>query len=157
MARTVTARGELAAWVDLPYALDPRFLRRAGVSLERTLWVRPPTLIAAYRAAEILIRTGFTLVVLDLEGASQRELGRVGPAVWTRLARRLRSSRATLTLLGPRRVAGSFATLGIETERRRARFDRGLFEGLESNACVVRDRAGPPRAEHPFAVYQRPC
>ena len=156
MAGAVTARGELASWVDLPDALDPRFLRRAGVHLERMLWVRPPTLTAALRAAEILTHTGFALVVLDLEGASQRELGRLGPAVWTRLAQRLRNARATLALLASRRIAGSFATLGIETERTLTRFERGLFEGLESHACVVRNRTGATGTEHPFAVYQRP-
>jgi hypothetical protein len=156
MAGAATGRGELVGWVDLPDALDPRFLRRAGVDLERTLWVRPPTLVAALRASEILARTGFALVVLDLEGAPAKQLTRLGPQVWTRLLQRLRGARATLALLGAERLARSFSTLGLELERVRARFEYGLFQGLESRASVVRDRTGPTGSEHAFAVHQRP-
>ncbi|MFQ5699041.1 MAG: hypothetical protein ACE5IL_12240 [Myxococcota bacterium] len=141
LASHVTARGELVGWVDLPDALDPRFLRRSGTDLARTLWVRPPTRIAALRASEILLRTGFALVVLDLEG-TRRAAPVVPPSVWIRLARRARSARATLVVLDSERMAGSFAALGLETERRRARFEGGLFEGLESQVWIARARSG---------------
>lgn len=154
-AALASARGELVGWVDLPNSLDPRYLQRAGVRLEDVLWVRPPDLQAALRAAELLIKTGFALVVLDLEGAPARELARLGASVWTRLSRALRESRATALLLGSLGVAGAFATLGAHVERRRALFDAGLFEGLESRLEVLRQRAGPPGADLHFSVSHR--
>jgi len=155
MAAGATARGDLVGWVDLPNALDPRFLLRAKVRLEDVLWVRPPDLQAALRAAELLVKTGFALVVLDLEGARPRELALLGASVWTRLLRVLRESRATALLLGAQRAAGSFATLGVSTTRARALFDAGLFEGLESRLQVLRNRAGTDHGELSFAVYHR--
>jgi len=155
MAAFASARGELVGWVDLPDSLDPRYLQRAGVRLEDVLWVRPPGLQAALRAAELLIKTGFALVVLDLEGAPARELARLGASVWTRLSRALRESRASALLLGSLGAAGAFAALGARTERRRALFDAGLFEGLESRLEVLRRRAGPPGPDLHFRVSHR--
>ena len=156
MAAGATSRGELVGWVDLPNALDPRFLLRAKVRLEDVLWVRPPDLRAALRSAELLIKTGFALVVLDFEGARPREIGQLGASVWTRLLRALRESRATALLLGAKPAAGSFATLGVSTTRARALFDAGLFEGLESRLDVLRNRSGPTDRELRFSVYHRP-
>ncbi len=143
MAAGATARGELVGWIDLPNALDPRFLMRAGVDLQRVLWVRPPELRAALRSAELLLKTGFAVVTLDLEGASRGALGKMGGSVWSRLLRAVRESRATALVLGSERVAGSFATQGLYTERRRAHFEGGLFEGLENRVTLQRDRTGP--------------
>lgn len=156
MAAGATLRAKLVGWIDLPNALDPRFLLRAGVRLEDVLWVRPPDLQAALRSAELLAKTGFGLLVLDLEGAPQRELLRLGPSVWTRLQRVLRESRATALLLGTLRAAGSFATLGLAASRRRALFDAGLFEGLESRLEILRNRAAPADGELDFRVAHRP-
>lgn len=155
MAAFASARGELVGWVDLPDSLDPRYLQRAGVRLEDVLWVRPPGLQAALRTAELLIKTGFALVVLDLEGAPARELARLGASVWTRLSRALRESRATALLLGSHGASGAFATLGARIERRRALFDAGLFEGLESRLEVLRRRSGPPGEDLDFRVSHR--
>ena len=156
MAAGATSRGELVGWVDLPNALDPRFLLRAKVKLEDVLWVRPPSLSAALRSAELLVKTGFALVVLDLEGVRPREQALLGASVWTRLLRALRESRATALLLGAQRAAGSFATLGISTTRERALFDAGLFEGLASRLEVLRNRASSSHGELSFTVYRRP-
>ncbi|HNX51001.1 MAG TPA: hypothetical protein PLS53_13065 [Thermoanaerobaculaceae bacterium] len=62
-----TGRGEVVAWIDLSDALDPPSLARAGVDLERVLWVRPATHEQAVRASELVLEAGgFTAVVLDL-------------------------------------------------------------------------------------------
>jgi len=156
MAAGASARGELVGWVDLPNALDPRSLRRAGVQLEGLLWVRPARAQAALRAAELLLRTGFALVVLDLEGAARPTLIGLGTAVWSRMLRAVRQARATTVLLGTHQVSGSFATLGLYTKRRRALFDRGLFEGLESSTTIGRNRTGPTGTEYSFRLSQRP-
>ena len=141
LAAGARARGELVGWVDLPNALDPRALRRAGVGLEGLLWVRPTRTRAALRAAELLLRTGFALVVMDLEGAARRALEQT--AVWSRLGRAVREARSTTVLLGTNRICGSFATLGIYTKKSCSLFDRGLFEGLEVSAIIERNRTGP--------------
>ncbi|HTO54624.1 MAG TPA: hypothetical protein VMR50_14655 [Myxococcota bacterium] len=155
LAALTSARSELVGWVDLPHSLDPRYLQRAGVRLDDVLWVRPPGLQAALRAAELLIKTGFALVVLDLEGASASELARLGASVWSRLTRALRESRSSAVLLGSHGAAGAFTTLGARTERRRALFDAGLFEGMDSRVEVLRRRSGPPGEALHFSVLHR--
>ena len=155
IAAKATAHGELVGWVDLPDALDPRSLRRAGANLDGLLWVRPPRVPAALHAAELMLRTGFGVVVIDLEGA-ERELERGGVAIWSRLLRAVRRARATAVLLGSRRASGSFSTLGLLTERRHALFDRGLFEGLECATVIQRNRRGPVGTEFPLRVSHRP-
>jgi hypothetical protein len=156
MVAGTTLRGELVGWVDLPDALDPRSLRRAGAEMSSLLWARPRRLPEALRCAELLLRTGFALVVLDLQGAPLSKLARLASPVWTRLLRRAREARATALVLVPERVAGASPTLGLWTERRQALFEGELFEGIEAYATVVRDRAGPIGTEHPFRVLQRP-
>ena len=156
LAAGAIARGELAGWVDLPDALDPRFLRRCGASLDGLLWTRPPHARAALRAAELLVKTGFALVVVDVEGARASELARLGSAAWSRLLRAVRSARSTAVVLGPEHVSGSFSTLGLRTEGARARFDDGLFEGLEASAVVVRNRTGPSGYAWSLSVSHRP-
>jgi hypothetical protein len=155
IAAGTTARG-LVGWVDLPNTLDPRSLRRAGADLHSLLWARPRGVTEALRCGELLLQTGFALVVIDLQGAPPSRLARLAPPVWTRLLRRVQGARATAVVLVPERVAGSFPTLGLWTERRRALFEGVLFEGIETCATVVRDRTGPVGAEHPFRILQRP-
>ncbi len=156
MVAGTTLRGELVGWVDLPDALDPRSLRRAGAEMGSLLWARPRGLSEALRCAELLLRTGFALVVLDLQGASLSRLARLASPIWIRLLRRAQEARATALVLVPERVAGASPTLGLWTERRRALFEGELFEGIEAYATVVRNRVGPIGMEHPFRVLQRP-
>jgi hypothetical protein len=156
MVAGTTLRGELVGWVDLPDALDPRSLRRAGAEMSSLLWARPRGLSEALRCAELLLRTGFALVVLDLQGAPLSKLARLASPVWARLLRKAREARATTLVLVPERIAGASPTLGLWTERRRALFEGELFEGIEAHATVVRDRSGPIGAEHPFRALQRP-
>jgi hypothetical protein len=155
MAVGTTRRGELVGWVDLPNALDPRSLRRGGAELRSLLWARPRGVSEAFRCTELLLRTGFALVILDLENAPPKRLARLGPVAWTRLLRVTRGARATALVLVPDRTAGAVPTLGLFAERRASLFEGGLFEGIESFVTVVRDRAGPPGAEHAFRTFQR--
>lgn len=156
LATETTARGSLAGWVDLPGALDPRSLRRSGTILASLLWVRPPGLPEALRCAELMLRTGLSLVVLDLQEIPPSRLARLALPVWTRLFRTARASRSTALLLSTERLSGAFPTLGLWLERDRALFEAGLFEGIEVRATVVRNRVGPPGAEHAFRALQRP-
>jgi hypothetical protein len=145
-----TARGELAGWVDLPDALDPPSLARAGVRLASLLWVRPRALEPALRSAEILLRAGIATVAMDLEGAPRQRLAALGTSVWSRLARAARESRATAVLLGCAGAPAAFTTLALSTERRRTLFDAGLFDGFDAHADVLRNRTGPVGDVLPF-------
>ncbi len=156
LAAGAASRGELVGWVDPGDSLDPRYLRRSGLDLQRLLWVRPRRIEATLRSAELLLKTGFALVVIDLDEVPRAVLDGLGAPVWSRLLRAVRGARATAALITRERVAGSFATLGLDSERSHALFDRGLFEGLEAFAQVVRNRTGPTDAELPFRILQRP-
>src|SRR5579872_3644760 len=62
---STTATGEAAALIDLGDGFDPQLGVDAGIDLQRMLWVRPHKLRQAVAAAEMLVATGFQLVVLD--------------------------------------------------------------------------------------------
>ena len=102
---TATSAGEPAALVDLGDALDPQAAAAAGVDLERLLWVRPTRIQAALASAEMLLATGFPLVVADL-GVFPRG-GRFLPdAAWVRLARAAQAANARLLVVTPWRMSG---------------------------------------------------
>lgn len=125
----VTTNENLAAWVDLADAFDPASASAAGVALHRLLWVRPPDLVAAFAATEILLKTGgFALVLLDVSRfrdlakrissgprkarsrrgrgvgkGAEAEKGRrmlSAPQTWLRLARAAEQSQTALVVLG---------------------------------------------------------
>jgi hypothetical protein len=160
MAVGTTLRGELVGWIDPGNALDPRFLARAGADLTRVLWIRPLEPRGALRAAELLLRAGFAAVVLDLEGVPARTVERWGRAPWSRLARAARGSRAVLVVVrgafGGACMSGPFTSLGLALERQRGLFGWGLFEGFESCADVVRQRAGTDGGALALRVMHRP-
>ena len=158
-----TRRGGLAGWVDPANQLDPSSLRRAGVGLERVLWVRPREAARAFRAVELLLKSGFRAVVLDLCDVDPRSVARLGTAVWSRLWRAVRGGGGTTVVLtsasgasgDEASVFGSVSSLGLRTVRQVSVFDRGLFEGYRMAARVVRDRAGPAGREQVFHVFHR--
>jgi hypothetical protein len=110
---TVTSRGEPAALVDLGDHLDPQSAAAAGVELERVLWVRPAKLKGALASAEMLLATGFPLVVADL-GISPRGSRSIPDAAWVRLARAAQSQGACLLVVTPWRMSG-IAAEGVVT------------------------------------------
>ncbi len=111
-----TARGEAAALVDLGASLEPAVAADAGAMLERLLWVRPGHLKQAALGAEMLLATGFTLVILDL-GSPPVPGGRGPEAVWLRLARAAASHGAALLVSSPYRVSGTAAAAVLEIAR----------------------------------------
>jgi len=142
---SATAGGEAAALVDLGGHLDPQSAEAAGVDLTRLLWVRPSRLKEAVASAEMLLATGFPLVVADLGLAPVR--GRFVPdAAWVRLERAARAHDAALLLLAPYRVSGVAAeavvsadsSRGIWTGGERAHSPR-LLCGLASRLTLQKD------------------
>jgi hypothetical protein len=127
-----TRRGQIAAVIDLPDALDPATLALAGADLSRVLWVRPAALKTALKCAEIVLVTGgFGLVVLDLD---QADLRRLPLHVWPRLGRAARAADTALAVLAQRRVAGSFAACSAALRLRRAVWGAMTFEGIDGRS-----------------------
>lgn len=111
--------GEQVALVDLGDHLDPQVAERAGIDLERLLWLRPSHIKQALGGAELLLTTGFPLVVLDL-GTPPVPGGRDKEASWLRLARAAQSHRGALLVSSPYRASGTAATAVVEFGRGRA-------------------------------------
>lgn len=114
-----TSVGEAAALVDLGDGLDPGAALAMGGDLRRLLWVRPGTLKKALAATEMLIGSGFPLVVLDL-GLPPVRGGRGAEAAWLRLAREAKARGAALLVGSPYRVSGTAANVVLKAVRGRA-------------------------------------
>jgi hypothetical protein len=144
-----TARGALAALVDVSDGLDPRSASAVGVDLGHLLWVRcGGRLVTAWRAADVLVRGGgFDVVAVDLGDLPPWALARVSPAVVVRLQRAVEVTPAALLVAGPRGVAGSLAAVAVAVRRGAVRWARGgpgLFEGFDVEARLVRSREQAP-------------
>jgi hypothetical protein len=142
---SATASGEAAALVDLGGHLDPQSAEAAGVDLTRLLWVRPSRLKEAVASAEMLLATGFPLVVADLGLAPVR--GRFVPdSAWVRLERAARAHDAALLLLTPYRISGVAAEAVVAADSSRAAWTGGertssprLLCGLASRLTLQKD------------------
>jgi hypothetical protein len=113
-----TRRGEAAALVDLGDHLDPEAATRAGVVVERLLWLRPQHTKLALGGAELLLAAGFPLVVLDL-GQPPVPGGRGVEASWLRLQRAAQTHNGALLVSAPYRASGTAAHAVLEIERGR--------------------------------------
>lgn len=117
-----TAAGEAAALVDLGGNLDPQVAATLGCGLERLLWVRPERMRDALLAVELLLKSGFPLVVLDL--GTPPIPGGCGPeSFWVRLARAAAEHRAALLVAAPFRSSGTAASTVLRARRTRAAWD----------------------------------
>ena len=112
---SVTSSGDAAALVDLGDHLDPQAAARAGVDLDRLLWVRPARLKSALASAEMLLATGFPLVVADL-GLSPRGARYLPDSAWVRLARAAQAQGASLFLITPWRMTGVAAETVVSAD-----------------------------------------
>jgi hypothetical protein len=145
-----TTAGESAALVDLGDHFDPQDAVRAGVLLERLLWLRPRDLKQALAATETAINGGFPLVICDL-GSPPIRGGRGAQSSWLRLLAAARSHRAALLVSTPYRASGSAATTVLEARRGRGGW-RGaapshrLLEALGSRVILKKARGGVPEA-----------
>ncbi len=143
-----TSVGEAAALVDLGDGLDPATAEALGVDLERLLWVRPATLKQALAAAEMLLGSGFPLVVLDL-GMPPVRGGRGVEAVWLRLARAAQTHGSALLIGTPYRVTGTAAAVVLKAGRARPAWQGGdaspwLLGGLASRIEIEKHRGRLP-------------
>jgi hypothetical protein len=139
-----TSCGETASLVDVGGHFDPQSAEEAGVALERLLWVRPEKLKHAVAAGEMLLATGFALVVVDLGVPPVR--GRFVPdAAWVRLERAARDRGAALLLLSPYRVgATAEAVVALDAARPVWRGERRappMLSGIGARMTLQKDAA----------------
>jgi len=111
----VTGCGEAAALVDLGDHLDPQIAEAAGIDLPRLLWVRPQTVKQAVFTVEVLIATGFPLVVADL--GVQIRGRRVGGAAWVRLARSAEAYGAAVLVSSPFPITETASAAVVKAHR----------------------------------------
>jgi recA bacterial DNA recombination protein len=101
-----TTMGEAAGLVDLGDHFDPQLAAETGIDLRRLLWVRPQSMKQAVASAEMLIATGFSLVIV--EAGLHPIRGRRAPdAAWVRLARAAESHGAALLVSTPYPLTGT--------------------------------------------------
>lgn len=148
----VTAAGGATALVDADSTFDPVTAARAGVVLDRVLWIRcDGRRDVAVAALDLLARCpGFALVALDA--------GETAPRLTLTQAFRLRQAArradVAVVLVGRDRVAGAGAALAVRTRREalawagpRRRPTRLI--GIGTALHVVRNQGAAPAAvEH---------
>jgi recombination protein RecA len=164
-----TARGELAAVVDVLDMLDVESAATAGVALDRLLWIRGhavsnPGLCRdtnqraveqAIRALALVLQAGnFGLVAFDAGEAPASALKHLPFTTWLRLQRMLEGTPTVCVLVGPEPMARSSAGLTLLLGREGSacghasprnhhlsNYSNRLFKGLNTEARVVRARA----------------
>jgi hypothetical protein len=145
--QAVTDVGEVAALVDLGSQLDPQAAAAIGVNLERLLWLRPQRMPEALSASELLVHTGFPLVVVDL--GLPPVPGRVQAAAWLRLARSAVAQRTAVLVSAPYRVSGCAATTVLTVAAGRSAWSGAadtprLLHGLSARLSTARRRGHRP-------------
>jgi hypothetical protein len=158
---SATSEGRAAALVDLGGHLDPQAAEDAGVELERLLWVRPVRVKEAVAAAEMLLATGFPLVVVDLGLPPMRGSRFVPDAAWVRLTRTAQAHGSSLLLLTPYRMSGVAAEAVVSAGRASACW-RGspssrLLAGLSSPLTLEKHPRVRPGVVETLSVFTFPA
>jgi hypothetical protein len=136
---SATSAGEAAALIDLGDHFDPQLAEANGVDLRRLLWVRPRTVKEAVMSAELIVATGFQLVVIDL-GLHPIKSRRAPDAAWVRLARTAETSRTAMLVSSPYPLTGTASEAVIKGSSGRAKWRRGLLMGLDMTLTLEKHR-----------------
>ena len=139
---SATSIGEAAALIDLGDAFDPQLGESAGIHLHRMLWVRPKTMRQAASAAEMLVATGFQLVILDAGLPPLR--GRVPDAAWVRLARAAEAHGSALVVSAPYPLTGTTSEAMLKMSWAGGRWRGGLLTGVETTLRLEKHRKKRP-------------
>jgi hypothetical protein len=163
-----TGVGEAAALVDLGDGLDPADALTLGIDARRLLWLRPTTLSQALVAAEMVIGSGFQLVILDLgtpplargtgshgspgsdgshgsHGSHGAKTARANEAAWLRLARAAKAQASALLVSSPYRISGTAATIVLRAGRGRSLWGQAapwLLGGTSPRFILEKCRGG---------------
>jgi hypothetical protein len=155
-----TGVGEAAGLIDLGDHLDPGAAEAAGVDLERLLWLRPQNLKQALAGAEMLLGSGFPLVIVEL-GFPPLRGGRGAEAAWLRLARAARAQGAALLVASPYRVSGTAAAVVLKAGKVRTAWEESgvspnLLMGFSSQLTLEKRRGALPGQTEGFALSASP-
>lgn len=117
-----TAAGEVSAVVDFDNSFDPASAERAGVQLNKLLWVQcNGRMEHAMKAADMILHGGgFGLVVMDLCEVRPEVLQRVPISYWHRFRLAVKDTPSALLVAGNQPNARSCAVQQIELESLRA-------------------------------------
>lgn len=149
LAAQATSRGGAIAWIDPGGFLDIRAAQRAGVVLERVLWVRPQGVPQAVRAADLILGAdGFGLAILDLASlpagawrTQRREPGfRLDGAAWNRLVRRAQLQGIALIVASDRDLVPGASALTLRVQLAAPTWRDGELEGASLEVSVLRRR-----------------
>ena len=143
-----TARGEVAAIVDVCDTFDPASAGAHGVDLARVLWIRDTgDPLRALKAFSLVLQAGnFGLVVFDLADVAPSVVRRFPFTTWLRVARSIEGSDTVALLAAQERTARSPLGVTISLDATPARWMGGgasrarLFAGVHLTPRVVRAR-----------------
>ncbi len=152
---SATSIGEAAALIDVGDAFDPQIGEGAGIDLRRMLWVRPKTLKQAAAAAEMLVSTGFQLVIVDAGLPPLR--GRVPDAGWVRLARAAEAHGTALLISAPYAVTGTTSEAMLRAEASHGRWNGSLLTGVETILQLEKHRRKRPGQQARIAFQVAEC
>ena len=113
-----TARGEIAALVDVHDRFDPESAAAAGLDLSRLLWIRERgDATRAVKAMNLVLQAGgFGLVAIDLADIPAAVLTRLPLTTWLRVQRIVEGSDTACVLIVPEPLARSAGGLTLILE-----------------------------------------
>ena len=111
-----TTHDEVCALVDTNDVFDPVTAARAGVQLDRLLWVRcNNNLEHAFKTTDMLLQAGgFGIVTLDLGDVPAKSAKRIISSWWYRFRRTLEATSTALLVITEESCVGARAVLGLE-------------------------------------------
>lgn len=172
-----TANDELTAYIDATDSLDPASAVKAGVKLDRVLWVRcagdgdkqhgfqrvrgfrkEARVDKAWKAANLVAAArGFGLIVIDLHGLPPRRLREWQRYPWTRLRRTVVESPTTILTLASEHVTASVASRTLALERRQVHWEGrpgvSLLLGGVSIQAILRYQRRRPGGQGEASCY----
>ncbi len=145
--KAVTDSGEVATLIDLGNQLDPQAAASLGIDLERLLWLRPQRLPDAVAAAEMLAKTEFPVIGMDLGLPPVR--GRTPLAAWLRLARTCAAEGTAVLVSSPYRLSGCAAATVVTAQHGRGTWagtigTPRLLDGLAVKLAISKRRGQSP-------------
>ena len=111
-----TTHEEVCALVDTNDVFDPTTAAKAGVNLDRLLWVRcNNNLEHAFKTTDMLLQAGgFGIVTLDLGDVPAKSAKRIISSWWYRFRRTLEATSTALLVMAEESCVGARAALGLE-------------------------------------------
>jgi hypothetical protein len=111
-----TSRAETCALIDCHDSFDITLAARAGVALDRLLWVRcSRDLERAFKAVDLLLHSGgFGFLALNLSDVPGKTARRVISSWWFRFRRAIENTPTALLVITPLACVRSSAALALE-------------------------------------------